>query len=111
MTQGIEGMRLDAMLRHLSAAGRVKIFIVTNEFCMCCYVTRQQSAGEGEILVDVGASVRHDFATGAVAEERFRSGTLALNRSSRLTRRIQTHRRHLGQRSVPDVYFRLADRL
>ena len=100
-------MRIDALLRRLAADGRVKVFVATEEFCMCGYITRAQAADDA-VLVELGSSVRHNFVTGAVVEERFRSGTLMVVPTTRMTRRLKTHRLHLAQHRIPERYFRIA---
>ena len=45
---------------------------------------------------------------GELLEERLRSGSLLLDDQSQLTRRLQTHRRHVAGRDVPDEYWQKA---
>ena len=61
--------------------------------------------------VRIGASVRVVFSSQEVIETASDSGTLILTGEHKVTRRIQTHRRHLQGLPIPDRYFELAREL
>jgi hypothetical protein len=100
-------MKLAALERLLRDRGRAKVFVVTSEFCLCGQVSVYRPVGDGA-LVDVGASVRVLWGSGDLLEEPFRSGALSLSESTLLTRRLQTHRRHVAERTVPAAYWQRA---
>ena len=99
-------MKLAALARLLTERGRCKVFVTTAEFCLCGQLGNLRRAGEAW-LVEGGAAVRV-LRSGELLEERFRSGSLLLDDQSQLTRRLQTHRRHVAGREVPDAYWQKA---
>ena len=97
-------MKVEALARLLLARGRCKAFVTTREFCLCGMLSNLRAAG-GSHLVDVGASVRV-LRSGELLAEPLRSGSLQIDADTLLTRRLQTHRRHVHERVVPDEYWR-----
>jgi hypothetical protein len=100
-------VKLEALGHLLTHHGRLKLFVVTDAFCLCGQAWRHQDA-PGGALVDIGASVRVVFETMVLIHEPLRSGTLRFDRDTKCTRRLGTHRRHLAGRDVPDAYFAAA---
>ena len=94
-------MKVEALARLLARSARLKVLVVTNDFCLCGYATAQQPTAAG-LLVSIGESLRVMFGSSTVIAEPERSGTLLLSRDAKVTRRLQTHRRHLaGKHTVP----------
>jgi hypothetical protein len=100
-------VKVDALVGLLQHRARLKIFVATEGFCLCGYASKPL-ATEAGVLLEIGASVRFVFAGGVLLEEAQRSGTLLLPHSGKVTRRVQTHRRHLAGKEVPEKYFDLA---
>lgn len=96
-------MKLDTLDRLFSRCARVKLFVVADAFCLCGYASNPRSTERG-MLVDIGKSVRFSFGSHEVIDEPVSSGTLLLDDQSKVTRRIQTHRRHLHGRDVDEDY-------
>jgi hypothetical protein len=103
-------VKLQTLSRLLQQQGKVKLFVVADEFALCGYALTQSESALG-VMIDFGASVRAVFATGAVLREPHRSGTMVVTSGTRFTRRMQTHRRHLAGRQLPASYFAAADEL
>jgi hypothetical protein len=99
-------VKVEALARLLQARGRSKVFVTTREFCLCGMLSNLRAAGDSH-LVDVGASVRV-LRSGELLAEPLRSGSLQIDTGTLLTRRLQTHRRHVHERVVPDDYWRRA---
>ena len=103
-------MKLEQLHRFLTNRNRTKIFVLTDRFCLCGHASRAQDTPEG-VRVRIASSVRFVFSTGEVICEEHNSGTLMLTDEHRVTRRLQTHRRHLEGRELPEEYFRLGHEL
>jgi len=97
-------MRIDTLRRALDRHARVKVFVVLDDSCLCGYAARNTDT-KGDLVVTIGASVRCVYATMTVEESRFHTGSLLLSNATKVTRRVQTHRRHLVGRDVPEQYF------
>ncbi len=103
-------MKLDRLRKTLEAQGGSKIFVRTDAFCLCARVSAPQPTDAG-LSVQVRASVRVSLPSMKLTEESADSGTLHLIDAHRVTRRVQTHRRHLEDLEIPEPYFRLAQEL
>lgn len=99
-------MKVEALARILAAHSRCKVFVTTREFCLCGMLSHLRPAGTAH-LVDIGASVRV-LRSGELIAEPLRSGSLQVDGETLLTRRLQTHRRHVAGRDVPDEYWQRA---
>ena len=103
-------MKLGRLRKLLEAKPRVKIYVLTDVFCLCGYA--HDSGEEAERLrVKLAASVRVVLGASEVLQEPRNSGTLVLTEEHKVTRRIQTHRRHLEGMPIPERYFELAREL
>lgn len=102
-------MKLDALERLLRARGQVKVFVATDTFALCGLVRGLRTDG-ALVHVAVGESVCLQFADGRV-QTQANPSTLALAATVSLTRRLQTHRRHLAGRHAPVAYWDAAARL
>ncbi len=101
-------MKLAALQRLLQQRGHIKMFFVTDTFCGCGIVHGLRQSGE-EVSVDVGVSVQVSLVSGSFVEPDVPSMVLQVSNSTLLTRRLQTHRRHLAGREVPrDYWLRVA---
>ncbi|HLQ38134.1 MAG TPA: hypothetical protein VK348_10050 [Planctomycetota bacterium] len=100
-------MRLEALRRILETQSRAKVFVLTGDSCLCGYVSKPRLTEQG-LLVDVGSSLRVGFDTLVPVYEPMSTGTMQLTDSCKVTRRLQTHRRHLASagRVIPEDYFR-----
>ena len=98
-----EPVKLDTLQGVLERRPRVKLFVLTKDFCLCGYASNARTT-EGGLLIDIGASVRFAFASGSLMHEPVRSGSLRVTSTCKVTRRFQTHRRHLEAKGVPDRY-------
>jgi hypothetical protein len=99
----VRAVKLDTLHRLFARQARVKLFVVADGFCLCGYASNPRVT-EGGMLVDIGASVRLAFGSRELIAEPVASGTLLLDDRCRVTRRIQTHRRHLEGRGVSEEY-------
>lgn len=97
-------MKLQRLCAILDQSPKTKIYLVSAQSCLCGYVSRPQPADEG-VRVELGASVRMAFSSMEPVVERVGTGTLLLTEEHKVTRRLQTHRRHLTDHDVPEVYF------
>jgi hypothetical protein len=97
-------MKIEALRRLIETQGKVKVFVATDLFCLCGYAVKQQQTTAG-VFVEIGASLRFVFASATLIREAVSSGTLVLSSVSQITRRLQTHRRHVAGRAVPEHYF------
>lgn len=97
-------MKLGRLLAILSTRSSTKLYVVTDQFCLCGHASRARESSAG-LHVRIGASVRVPFATGELIREERSTGTLLLTEADRLTRRHNTHRRHLSEREIPEAYF------
>ena len=100
-------MKLERLQKILEGRARVKVFVLTDQFCLCGVASHPHEAGDA-LRVRVGASVRFVLRSGEVIDEPTSSGTLLLTASDKVTRRLQTHRRHLAEIDVPEDYFERA---
>ncbi len=100
-------MKIDTLRRVFEQKSRVKLYVLAEDFCLCGYVSNPRAAGDG-LLVDVGPSVRYSLEERELIAESIDSGTMYLSTNCKLTRRIQTHRRHLKDKGVPEQYLRQA---
>ena len=100
-------MKLERLRQLLESTARTKLHVVTERFALSGHASRPREV-DGELWIHVEASVRFVLATGEVLEEPKDSGTLRLSAEDRVTRRLQTHRRHLRGLEVPERYLELA---
>lgn len=100
-------MKLERLQALLESQSRTKIFVRTDLFCLCGYARDPRPSGPGSnaLSVRIGASVRLVLPTMELIHEELDSGTLLLTNDHGLTRRLQTHRRHLADLDVPEEYF------
>ena len=103
-------MKLETLRQVLIRQARIKLFISTDELCLCTYVSQPWPTVDGIVLA-TDSSLRVAFADGKVEFDAFGTGPFALRVSDRFTRRIETHRRHLEGRPVPAGYFARASQL
>jgi hypothetical protein len=103
-------MKLDTIQRVFKRQPRVKLFVVTENFCLCGYATKPRATDQG-LLVQIGPSVRFSFVSKQLRREARASGTLHLTATCKVTRRIETHRRHLEDLGVPGDYVNQAEAL
>ena len=96
-------VNIDTLKRVLAQKLRVKLYVLAEDFSICGYVSNPRAAGDG-LLVDVGPSVRYSFEARELLAELIDSGTMYLSTDCKLTRRIQTHRRHLKDKGVSEQY-------
>ena len=96
-------MKIDTLRLLFTRRARVKLFVVADAFCLCGYASNPRPTEEG-MLVDIGCSVRVSFGSQELIDEPESSGTLLLDARCKVTRRIQTHRRHLHGRAVCEDY-------
>lgn len=96
-------VNIDTLRRVFAQTSRVKLYVLAEDFSLCGYVSNPQASGDG-LLVDVGPSVRYSFEARELLAEPINSGTMYLSTDCKLTRRIQTHRRHLKDKGVPEQY-------
>ena len=100
-------MKLETLRRVLEQAPRVKLYVLTEEFCLCAYASGAHQ-GQAGLRVSLAASVRVVLSDMSLIQEPVQSGTLFLTEKHRVTRRIQTHHRHLRELLIPEEYFNLA---
>ena len=96
-------MKTETLFGVLERMRSVKLYVVTPQFCLGGYVEKPRAI-EAAILVDVTSSVRVVFGADEVIESPEKSGTLLLTPMCKLTRRWQTHVRHLSTIDVPKEY-------
>ena len=96
-------MKIDTLRLLCTRRPRVKLCVVAEAFCLCGYASNPRATAAG-LLVDIGTSVRVSFGSHEMIDEPASSGTLLLDATCKVTRRIQTHRRHLHGRDVGDDY-------
>ncbi len=96
-------MNIDTLRRVFARNSRVKLYVLAEDFSLCGYVSNPRVVGDG-LLVDVGPSVRYSFEAHELIAGSIDSGTMYLSTNCKLTRRIQTHRRHLNDKGVPEQY-------
>ena len=96
-------MKIDALNRVFAQKSRVKLYVLAEDLCFSGYVSNPRAAGDG-LLVGVGPSARYSFEARELLAEPIDSGTMYLSTDCKLTRRIQTHRRHLKDKGVPEQY-------
>lgn len=100
-------MKIERLRKVLETHSKVKIFVLTEQFCLCGYVRQPQQAGES-LRLRIGASVRVVLSSMEVIEESSDSGTLLVTQEQKVTRRLKTHQRHLENLPIPAEYFVLA---
>ena len=100
-------MKLDTLCKVFEQTPRVKLYLLTEEFCLCGYASQPHRSAEG-LRVSIASSVRVVLSSMSLLHEPVRSGTLFLTDKHKVTRRIQTHQRHLRDHQVPEEYFSLA---
>ena len=100
-------MRLDTLQRVFERLPRFKLFVLTENGCLCGYASNPRVTDQG-MLVDIGTSIRVDFQSNELTQESTASAGLHLNRLCKVTRRIRTHERHLDGKSIPEQYLILA---
>ena len=103
-------MKLERLQTLLESQSRTKIFVRTDLFCLCGHArdprpSGPNARGSNALSVRIGASVRLVLPTMELIQEELDSGTLLLTNDHGLTRRLQTHRRHLADLDVPEEYF------
>ena len=103
-------MKLERLAKILELRGRTKLFVLTDDFCLCGYASHPLWC-EAVLRVDVGASVRVVLSSGELMREPTCGGTLFLSAAHKTTRRLQTHRRHLQGYAVREEYFAAAKAL
>ena len=96
-------MKIEKVQALFKQQTRVKLFFLTSGFCLCGYASNPRATEKG-LLIDLGPSVRFSFASQEIIKEPVTSGTLIVTDSCKVTRRVQTHRRHLEQLGVPEDY-------
>lgn len=97
-------MKLERLRAILAVQNRTKIFVVTEQFCLCGYASQPRPVAEG-LRIHLAASVRVVLGTQEILEEPETTGALLLTEDHRLTRRMQTHRRHTAALAIPDAYY------
>ncbi|MCA3010244.1 MAG: hypothetical protein INH34_17865 [Phycisphaerales bacterium] len=102
-------MKRTALERLLRERGQVKLFVATETYAVCGWVRDLRTDGD-VAQVAVGDAVWLHFADGSVQTVATPS-TLALAANASLTRRVQTHRRHLAGRHAPVAYWDAVARL
>ncbi len=100
-------MKLDTLCKVFEQTPSVKLYLLTEEFCLCGYASQPHQSTEG-LRVSIDSSVRIVFSSMSLLHEPVRSGSLFLTEKHKVTRRIQTHQRHLRDHQVPEEYFTLA---
>ena len=100
-------MKLDTLSKVFEQTPRVKLYVLTEEFGLCGYASKPHQ-GPGGLRVSIDSSVRIVLSSMSLLQEPVRSGTLFLTEMHKVTRRIQTHQRHLRDHQVPEEYFSLA---
>ena len=98
-------MKAETLRRVLERQSRVKLFVATEAFCACCYVSGPQTETDGNLTLRTDSMLRVRFDTGSLEFDPFGGDDLELAASARFTRRIQTHRRHLHMHRIPEEYF------
>ncbi len=96
-------VNIETLTRVFAQKSRVKLYVLAKDFSLCGYVSNPRAAADG-LLVDVGPSVRYSFEARELLAEPLDSETMYLSTNCKLTRRIQTHRRHLKDKGVPEQY-------
>lgn len=100
-------MKIDTLRRCLRRNERTKLYISTDEFLMAVYVYNAREEGE-ELLVDVGPYLVYSFARREILHSTRDFRGMRLGEQTRVTRRLNTYRRHVAGRSVPDEFLERA---
>ena len=100
-------MKLERLCKILELHSRPKLYVLTEGFCLCGYASQPLEDIAG-VWVKIDSSVRVVLSSMELIHEPTCSGTLFLTENHKVTRRIQTHRRHLRGHPIPDEYFRQA---
>ena len=99
-------MKPETLRALLERKKRTKVFVVTEGYAVAGFVRRSQvdELPAARLWPFVAWFVGSDGIV--VGGEPF--GPVALDEGARVTRRVQTHRRHLEGRVVPEAYFEAA---
>jgi hypothetical protein len=100
-------MKLQRLRKILETRSRTKIFVLTDSICLCGYACEARQEGDS-VRVRIEASVCVVLGSTEVVEKKSNTGTLVLTPEHQVTRRIQTHLRHVEGMEIPESYLHIS---
>ena len=100
-------MKLQTLRKYFKRSKRTKLYITTDAFLISGYVYNPREEKDS-LLVDIGPYIIFSFGRKEILQSSGDFKALCLTAETKITRRIQTHRRHLQDREYPQEYFQLA---
>ena len=97
-------MKISTLRRVFARSKRTKLFIATSKFAVAGHVKRPSNVG-AVLSIDVQPYIAYFFSASSLVRGEQPFGPIRLDATTRVTRRLQTHRRHLSERDVPEEYF------
>lgn len=100
-------MKLDTLRNVFRRMPRVKLFVRCGTTAFCAVARSPHELDDG-LLLQLDGAVHFDAEEGRIAHRPDAETSFVLTADCAVTRRLQTHRRHLADWDVPADYFRLA---
>ena len=100
-------MKLETLRKYFKRSKRTKLYITTDEFLIAGYVCNPREEKDS-LLVDIGPYIIYSFVRKEILQTSNDFKALRLTAETKITRRFQTHRRHLEDRQYPQEYFQRA---
>lgn len=101
-------MKLETLRRWFESHKRTKLFVATPEWAVTGFAARPRvgaATDEGELALDLAPYVAWFRRGDSLVRGREPFGPVRLGPDALVTRRLQTHRRHLAGAGVPERYF------
>ncbi len=104
-------MKLDTLARYFERTKRTKLFVVTDAYVVAGRASRPSAPKGDVLLVDFAPFVAYFFDGGGLVRGSETFGPVRLDDGVRVTRRLQTHRRHVADKQIPEGYFEACEEL
>ena len=103
-------MKLVTLKAYFRRSPRTKLYITTKEFAVSGFVCNPRVLDDS-LLVDIGPYLIYSFVRQQIIYGTQVYRGLRLDHQTTITRRLNTHRRHLSGRGLQILYFEQASHL